>query len=84
MQRPLVALRHIGCDLMCLQSSDDTMIIAICTFRNVTEVEGYIRRRLDDAGYVNLVGLKGGFYAWCAAFRHHDKHSVHCCRVVSA
>ena len=24
------------------------------------------RSRLDDAGYVNLVGLKGGFYAWCA------------------
>lgn len=24
--------------------------------------------RLDDAGYVNLVGLKGGYYAWCVPF----------------
>ena len=21
--------------------------------------------RLDEAGYTNIVGLKGGFYAWC-------------------
>ena len=26
-----------------------------------------IHCRLDDAGYVNIVGLKGGYYAWSAS-----------------
>lgn len=34
---------------------------------------------LDEAGYTNLAGLRGGYYAWFGVFDHKLNRSVLCC-----
>lgn len=33
---------------------------------------------LDEAGYTNLAGLKGGYYAWFGVFDHKLNRSAQC------